>query len=92
MILLQQKAMVVACTVTRNQVESMIHALADFEEQGEYICHDINDCRYTAEERSKMMSGYQSGHHVPDNVKSYEVKKGPRLVPELYCNAMIPSS
>lgn len=27
-----------------------------------------------------------SGHHVPDNVNSYEVKKGHRPVPQIQCN------
>lgn len=41
--------------------------------------------------RGREAVGGMNGHHVPDNVNSYEVKKGHRPVPQIYGKAMIHS-
>lgn len=48
-VLLKQGAVFVVCLVTRNCIVAMICAPANSEEQEDYFCPDINDCRCTVE-------------------------------------------
>ena len=55
-VLLHLGIMFIVCAVTRNNVEFLIHANTDCEEQGWYFCCYMHDCRCIVEEKAHVMS------------------------------------
>lgn len=53
MVLLQPGVVFMICAVTRNHVKTVFYVPADCEEQGSYVCSDMNDCRCIVEKEGQ---------------------------------------